>query len=324
MEELKLAIVSAKTWDCSLLCDGTTDHDVPCSIQDIVPFMAEGHVFFSVHQKSSFVFNPSKFLGNDEETKKAMKAHICGAAKASGFKLVTSPASKTARGARLCTLVFVCEHNAEPHEIDWSNDSDEMLQPGIEKGNEKKRKKSRNSTGGKRRKVSTVRPCNELERCHFKISVFCDKTDKKWYLSYSENPQCGQHCGHMKLSTNAIATSMKYMSSKKKETLTSCMNVNLNNSTCAKVVNANSELCDSVGPRQMENFRNKLKTTSMSVQLFGRNASSAEKLIELFDTSISNGEKLHYVAMTHSNTSGLQIRLPKGRPKRKINDSCEC
>ena len=156
MEELKLAIVSAKTWDCSLLCDGTTDHDVPCSIQDIVPFMAEGHVFFSVHQRSSFVFNPSKFLGNDEETKKAMKAHICGAVKASGFKLVTSPASKTARGARLCTLVFVCEHNAEPHEIDWSNDSDEMLQPGIEKGNDKKRKKSRNSTGGKRRKVSTV------------------------------------------------------------------------------------------------------------------------------------------------------------------------
>ena len=323
MEELKSAILNSKTWDCSLLCDGTTDHKVPCSIQDIVPFMDPANVFFSVHRRSSFVFNPSKYLGNEEETKNLMKAHICGAAKASGFKLVPDRASKNARGARLCTLVFVCEHNAEPHELDWGNDSDDFLQPGIKKGNEKKRKKSISSTGARRRRVSTVRPSNELERCRFKISVFCDKSDKKWYLSNSDNPLCGQHCGHMKLSTNAIATCMKYISSKKKETLTSCMNVNLKNSTCAKVVNMKSELCDSVGTRQMENFRNKLKSKNMSVQLLGRSASSAEKLIQLFDTSISNGEKLRYVALTHCNTLGLQIRLPKGRPKRKMNDSCE-
>ena len=50
---------------------------------------------------------------------------------------------------------------------------------------------------------------------------------------------------------------------------------------------------------------------------------SAEKLLSMFDNLIADGEEMSYLALTHSMTSGLHIKLPKGRPSKAINDPCK-
>lgn len=325
MNELYSAIDASKKWMSPLLCDGTSHAGTPCVVQDIVPFLSLQWMVRPIHTKSSFMFNPKKFLGVDEEMKVAMKAHIYAASKEAGFKLNLHKSSKDARGNRLCTLAFVCEHNAEPFELKWASDTNAMLKPGLKNVSAKKQKVVKVSKSQSRRSnmLSTARPASLMNKCQFRLSVFCDKSDKRWYLSYSSDERPGFHCGHFKMPMNSIKTPLQHISNDHKETLMSCVKANVGYAACARLVNSTNSSSVSFDKNQMKYFAANLRSSDGSLQLLKSHGTSAEKLIHFFDALIANGEQLRYVAMIHSGTHGLQIKLPKGRPTKKIGNPCK-
>lgn len=320
MQDVCKSIENAGKWISSIQCHGQWSSTKPSSRQDIVPFLSPSSSLFSIHPKSSFMFDSSIFNGVSEDTKLSIKSYIIAACADNGFRLrLRSTASN--RGNRLCTMIFVCEHNQEPLTLDWSNNNSSLRKPGVQKSFEKKSSSSKPTSDVHRpRKVRSSRPRSPEERCPFQLTIFCDSKDNCWYLGYSTGI-CGQHIGHLQLDRTSIGTSLANVSGADKEFAVKCFQSGIAFSCSAKVMSSATK--NTLNTSQMKYLFQQLQKNDPSVFSSEDNFTSAEKLLSMFDNLIADGEEMSYLALTHSMTSGLHIKLPKGRPSKAINDPCK-
>ena len=144
-----------------------------------------------------------------------------------------------------------------------------MLKPGLRNVSTKKAKMNTTSKSKScsSNMISTPRPSCSSQRCQFRLSIFCDRSDEKWYLSYSSDEHPGYHCGHFQLPTNAINTPLQYMSDENKKTLMSCVKSNVSYSACARVVNSTNTWSVSFDKNQMRYLAGTLRSSDDSKQL---------------------------------------------------------
>ena len=254
---------------------------------------------------SNFKFDPNEFKGAAAYTD--IKDKLVEKCKAAGFFLTSTKHcyKKPIRsGTRLAYLHLVCEHN----------------KPSIEELSIEIQEEFSSAPPNTRR---TTRPLLAKDRCPFHIRIFCNKKDECWYLLASHVPSCipqaCAHRGHPPLPPESVRTVITNLDEDALELALQCSLLSLDNSVIAQLMNVRSSGTDRFTSSQIRYAITRHKADNL-VKNFGNKISSAEALLNDFEELIGKGEDLDYVAMVHHGDEGFRIKLPKGRPPKKIGN----
>lgn len=280
------------TWECSVMCDGYTnkgDSMSPPSEINICDFLCPQSCEQLSSFPLSFMFDPKVFHGVN--SKENLKLYLKGKCREAGFFLTTDNRSKGARGGRLSTISFICEHNKQP-----------MKPKTLDK----------NATKVSRRGRVTTRPLSKSHRCPFEFKVTCLKEDQCWYLvSHDRGPT---HVGHYPQVPDTVRSVLESVDENLMELALHSEELGLSDATIAALLNLQGSGTERFTRSQIRHLLTRHKADS-AINGFGKK-SSAEALLSSFDSMIENGYDLHYVAMVHSCDQSFQLKIPKGRPRK--------
>jgi hypothetical protein len=196
---------SEMKWSHKIMCYGYSSSIMTSpSVTDICPFMMRQSqpLWNTVHKDSSFRFDSLSFQGCQKETVAAIKCHIVGACRDTGFYLTVKKSGCVTSKNQSYFISFQCSHNKKsrfnPHVFVNGRMQKEGTQDQCIRGY----KKTKNLNGNAR-KTSSVAPETESKRCGFRFRIFCSSEDNCWYLGWVDKrlevTDAGIHTGHIRL-----------------------------------------------------------------------------------------------------------------------------
>ena len=306
-----------KLWSCTMCCKGRIKKDGPITNVNIGPLLNQNNtdVFINpLHPDSSFQFDDSTFIGASTETKKQLQIYMIQSARQAGFDLcyVSRLSRSKANRKTLASLYFRCRHGQV-------SDTDKG---SVTTGNPAKR----------RRKHSTTFSTQDIEvKCTFNITLFCDAANKSWYLQFNKRSIIGQseeektrdmsrHKGHLQVKPDTVRVQMKEIRNLCGGLIDAGGKAHVPQYVLGALASVNKNFNGSqVKTAQIAYFQSCHEDLSTLVSKLDSKMSSAERLLELMDTLIDQGDDLEYCALIHSSDHGFRIRQPKGRPPKKVN-----
>ena len=339
-------LADTSKWDCKIISFGATSLDQPILCEyNLCEYL---HPRYTPnkrppHSMSYFEFDHNTFVGSSKDMVLLMKQHITVICRNAGFNIYVCHSVVKDVGTRLARISFKCSHNRDPVVLKKNEGTftEGLVQMnGIKKQNVKvphghqrnsKNMKSSNSTGKRSnshgreiRKTSSQRPNCCENKCDFQFKIFCCAHNQRWYLGINTTndgttSQLGSHHnGHHYLRPELSQCKIDEASNEETELIKQCTTLGLTESFIALLLEARSDRFGYFSKKQISYIRSKILAID-AVCNHRDKQSSAEKLIEKFDNMIKNGEDMQYVALVHSSNDGYLIKMPPGRPPKKIN-----
>lgn len=303
--------LSEGVWTSPIYCKGITASNGPIVLHDICEHLGRHSqaVFSYLHPDSGFAFDPDHFKGL--EKRKELMAYITEACRKAGFEVfVDHRLSKNRKSKYVVgTLVFRCRHNQQLSEKDASI--------------------SGTPTKRKRKTKHTFKSKDSDDICPFRFKVTCSADDNLWYLHYRELDEydvqrgmtCACHFGHVKMDTTHIPIKLSEMMEKQRPLIDACVKAKLNATQMAEVCRADiGENQGYISINKCEYIKSTFDDIAVMCKSMDNNMSSAEKVIKMMDYMIESGKDLDYRVLIHSKEHGINIRNPKGRPRKFDGD----
>jgi hypothetical protein len=289
----------------------------PTSYKNICLFITKDNhdLFYPVHEKSSFQFDPNQFCGSSPESIQRIKAHIVHACRKSGFYLRVDCSGNRMIGNQKYFVSFKCDHNKNPHRDVAPVYDGKHQKPGTKVQPEHDSKKVK-GTKPQYRRINTSRPESESHRCPFRLRIFCSSSDNFWYLSWlnqlDDEYDLSMHRGHIRLPSDHIRVPLYEFTDDDKQLIQHCKQLMASNSMMAQLVGKYHD-SNLMKPSQVRYLLQRAEAEKVLSDC-AKSMSSAEIIIQQFDELTAQDSGTNYVALVHSSTYGYKIRVPKGRP----------
>ena len=151
-----------------------------------------------------------------------------------------------------------------------------------------------------------------MTQCEFSLRVYCYKDDCCWYLLCDED-KYSMHTGHAEMIPSLLDSAVATFNEDFLELAIQCTELCLDNSTIAKLVNLRTKGCLKFTPDQIKYILSRHEAEKLVAQ-FDSRKSSAQQLLDDFESLTQTDPTLKYVAMIHSSEEGYYIKMPAGRP----------